>query len=402
MLDFDTAQAQLAARTRTPEQQDTLPLAALSGRVLATDVLATLDLPPADNSAMDGYAVRAADTAAAPATLPIQQRCFAGQAPQALLPGQAIRLFTGSLIPAGADTVVMQEDCHEDTRGVTFPAPVPAGRHIRRRGEDMRQGSRVLAQGDLLDAARIAILAAQGIAQAPVYAQLKVGILTTGDELIPPGQPLQPAAIYNSNAPMLASLCQGLQTAPVQLRHARDEADATEAALLELSRSCDLVLSVGGASVGEKDLVKPAIESLGGSLDLWRVRMKPGKPVALADLNGKPVVCLPGNPVSAFAVFTLLVSPLIRGLQGRKQILPPVRYGVLHTDCTLGSDRDDFIRIQAALTPSGETLLTPHTQQSSGVLSSLAWADGLARIPAGSQLSSGAGVTWYALSDWLR
>ena len=402
MLDFDTAQARLAARARPPEQQETLPLAALYGRVLAHDVVAALDLPPADNSAMDGYAVRAADTAAAPVTLPVQQRCFAGQAPEALRPGQAIRLFTGSVIPAGADTVVMQEDCQEDESGVAFQAPASPGRHIRRQGEDMRQGSRILVRGALLGAGEIAILAAQGFAQASVYTPLKVGILTTGDELVAPGDPLPPAAIYNSNAPMLAGLCQGLGTAPALLRHARDDARAIEAALEELTGACDLVLSVGGASVGEKDLVKPAIESLGGALDLWRVRMKPGKPVALADLNGRPVACLPGNPVSAFAVFTLLVSPLIRGLQGRSRILPPTRHGVLETDRPLGGDRDDFIRVQAALTPSGTTVLTPHAQQSSGALSSLAWADGLARIPAGSLLSSGAEVTWYALPDWLR
>ncbi|MGB6009427.1 gephyrin-like molybdotransferase Glp [Castellaniella sp.] len=402
MLDFDTAQARLAARARPPVEQETLPLAALHGRVLATDIVAALDLPPADNSAMDGYAVRAADTAAAPTALPVQQRCFAGQAPQALLPGQAIRLFTGSVIPAGADTVVMQEDCQEDESGVTFQTPALAGQHIRHRGEDMRQGSRILAQGALLEAGQIAVLAAQGFAQASVYAPLKVGILTTGDELVAPGDPLPPAAIYNSNAAMLASLCQGLRTAPALLRHARDDAQAIEAALEDLAQTCDLVLSVGGASVGEKDLVKPAIESLGGTLDLWRVRMKPGKPVALADLKGRPIVCLPGNPVSAFAVFTVLVSPLIRGLQGRNRILPPTRRGILQTDRPLGGDRDDFVRIQASLAPSGATMLTPHAQQSSGALSSLAWADGLARIPAGSQLSSGADVSWYALSDWLR
>lgn len=402
MLDFDSAQARLAERARLPVQQETLPLASLPGRVLADDIVAALDLPPADNSAMDGYAVRAADTAAAPVTLPVQQRCFAGQAPEALLPGQAIRLFTGSVIPAGADTVVMQEDCREEESGVTFQTPAPPDQHIRHRGEDMRRGSRILARGTLLGSGQIAVLAAQGFAQASVYAPLKVGILTTGDELIPPGNPLPPAAIYNSNAPMLASLCQGLHTAPVLLRHARDDAQAIESALQELAQACDLVLSVGGASVGEKDLVKPAIESLGGTLDLWRVRMKPGKPVALADLNGRPMVCLPGNPVSAFAVFTLLVSPLIRGLQGRVQVLPPTRRGILRTDHPLGGDRDDFIRIQASLSPDGTTLLTPHSQQSSGALSSLAWADGLARIPAGSRLSSGAEVSWYALSDWLR
>ncbi|MFT0532991.1 gephyrin-like molybdotransferase Glp [Castellaniella hirudinis] len=401
MLNFDDAQTRLADRAHPPRHHETLPLADLFGRVLATDTFATLDLPPADNSAMDGYALRAADTLRTPVTLPVQQRCFAGQAPQALLPGQAIRLFTGSVLPTGADTIVMQEDCREDDTGVTFDAPAQADRHIRRRGEDMRAGARILAAGTLLGAGEIAVLAAQGIAQAPVFPLLKVGILTTGDELITPGQPLPPAAIYNSNAPMLASLCRGLRTAPAQLRHARDDEAAIQRALAELADCCDLVLSVGGASVGEKDLVKPAIDALGGTLDLWRVRMKPGKPVALATLRERPLVCLPGNPVSAFAVFTLLVSPLIRGLQGRRLIRPPVRRGILAADRPLGGDRDDFIRIQARQPASGLPTLTPHTQQSSGALSSLAWADGLARIPAGTPVPPGAEVDWYALSDWL-
>lgn len=401
MLDFDAAQARLAARGRAPAGHETIPLDALAGRVLAEDVVAVLDLPPADNSAMDGYALRAADAAAPGATLPIQQRCFAGQAPEPLLPGQAIRLFTGSVIPAGADTVAMQEDCREDDGRVAFLTPPPPGRHIRRRGEDMRAGQTVLARGTRLAAGHLAVLAAQGYDRAPVFPRLKVGILTTGDELVPPGQPLPPAAIHNSNAPMLASLCGGLGAAAPMLRHARDDAQATRRALAELNEACDLVLSVGGASVGEKDLVKPAIEALGGTLDLWRVRMKPGKPVALAELNGRPVVCLPGNPVSAFAVFTLLVSPLIRGLQGRRDVLPPVRRGILDTARAVGGDRDDFLRIQATQGATGLPRLTPHTQQSSGALSSLAWAHGLARIPAGARLESGAEVDWMALSDWL-
>jgi len=401
MLDFDSAQARLAGRTRRPGTPETLPLADLHGRVLARDVVATLDLPPADNSAMDGYAVRAADLDVLPATLPVQQRCFAGQTPEPLAAGQAIRLFTGSVIPAGADTVVMQEDCAEDAAGVTFKTAVKAGQHIRRQGEDMRRGSCILAEGELLGAGQIAALAAQGIAQAPVHPRLRVGILTTGDELAPPGQPLPPAAVYNSNAPMLASLCQGLGAAPALLRHARDEAGAIESALDELAHQCDLVLSVGGASVGEKDLVKPAIEALGGSLDLWRVRMKPGKPVALAELKHRPMVCLPGNPVSAFVVFALLVSPLIRRLQGRRQVFPPVRRGILQTGRPLGGDRDDFIRVQATPQAAGLPLLIPHAQQNSGALSSLGWANALARIPAGSRLESGAEIDWYALSDWL-
>ncbi|MDY0309878.1 MAG: molybdopterin molybdotransferase MoeA [Castellaniella sp.] len=401
MLDFDTAQARLAARGHAPDHHETLPLDALYGRVLAQDIVASLDLPPADNSAMDGYALRAADAATAGAMLPVQQRCFAGQAPDPLLPGQAIRLFTGSVIPAGADTVVIQEDCRENDGQVTVLAPPRPGQHIRRRGEDMQTGQTVLTQGIRLGAGHLAVLASQGYDRAPVFPRLKVGILTTGDELIPPGQPLPPAAIHNSNAPMLASLCGGLGTAAPVLRHVRDDAEATRRALAELNESCDLVLSVGGASVGEKDLVKPAIEALGGTLDLWRVRMKPGKPVALAELNGRPLVCLPGNPVSAFVVFTLLVSPLIRGLQGQRNVLPPIRRGILDTPRPVGGERDDFLRIQAVQCASGLPVLTLHTQQSSGALSSLAWAHGLARIPAGTRLESGAEVDWMALSDWL-
>jgi molybdopterin molybdotransferase len=400
MLDFDAAQSRLAARATAPTRLETLPLDALPGRVLAQDIVAGLDLPPADNSAMDGYAVRAAD-ARAGTTLPVQQRCFAGHLPEPLHPGHAIRLFTGSLIPAGADTVVMQEYCREDERGVTFLETPRAGSHLRLRGEDMRQGQVVLRRGTLLTPGAIAVLASQGHARAAVYERLKVGILTTGDELVAPGQPLPPAAIYNSSTPMLASLCTGLGTAPPVLRHARDDAAATEQALQELSETCDLVLSAGGVSVGEKDLVKPALEALGGELDLWRVRMKPGKPVALAALNGRPMVCLPGNPASSFVVFTLLVSPLIRGLQGRHTLLPPVQRGLLQSDRPLGGgDRDDFLRIRAEH-GVGLPRLTPHTQQSSGALSSLAWANGLARIPAGTRIEPGAELAWHALSDWL-
>ncbi|WP_066459272.1 molybdopterin molybdotransferase MoeA [Castellaniella caeni] len=402
MLDFDVAQARLAARARMPASQSDVSLHELPGRVLAQDLVAQLDLPPADNSAMDGYALRAADAATAHGTLPIQQRCFAGQAPDPLQAGHATRLFTGSLIPAGADTVVMQEDCHETDDHVTFEQVVQAGRHIRRRGEDMRRGHVILRRGTRLRAGHIAVLAAQGYAQAPVFTPLKIGILTTGDELITPGQPLPPAAIYNSNGPMLASLCRELGVADTLLRHARDTPQETETALAELVERCDLVLSVGGASVGEKDLVKPAIEALGGTLDLWRVRMKPGKPVALAELKGRPVVCLPGNPVSAFVVFSLLVSPLIRGLQGCRQVLPPTRRGILQTEHPLGSEREEFIRIQAQTAGSGLPALVPHQQQSSGALSSLSWSHGLARIPAGSRVEAGAEVTWYAFADWLQ
>jgi len=400
MLDFDTAQARLAERATPASRTETLPLRDLNGRILATDVVATLSLPPADNSAMDGYAVRAADVTPG-TTLPIQQRCFAGQAPEPLREGQAIRLFTGSLIPAGADAVVMQEDCQEAGQRVTFSRAVPAGHFIRFRGEDMAQGQIVLRQGTVLNPAHIAVLAAQGLAQATVFARLTVGILTTGDELVAPGSPLPPAAIYDSNAPMLASLCVQLGTADPVMRHARDDAAAIEAALRDLNASCDLVLSVGGASVGEKDLVKPALEALGGTLDLWRVRMKPGKPVALAELHGRPLVCLPGNPVSSFVVFMVLVSPLIRGLQGRHTVFPPVRRGILRSERAHGGEREEFLRVRADTTGSA-TILTPYHQQSSGAISSLNASQGLARIAAGTLAEPDAELAWYAYQDWLN
>lgn len=401
MLDFDTAQSQMRARGRTPDNNTDCPLDTLAGRVLAQDIVAMLDLPPDDNSAMDGYALLLSDYAPDRA-LRIQQRCFAGDTPEHLLPGQAIRLFTGSLLPAGADTIVMQEDCRETDNAVSILQPPKAGSHIRRRGEDMARGTTVLPRGTLIGPAQIAVLAAQGLAHAAVYPRIRLGLLTTGDELITPGQALPPAAIYNSNGPMLAALCQQMGAEVRHVLHAPDEPADIKAALHTLLADCDLVLSIGGASVGEKDLVKPAIEALGGTLDLWRVSMKPGKPVALADIDGRPVVCLPGNPVSAFVVFTLLVTPMIRAMQGRIDTLPPVQRGTLQSDTSWGGgSRDDFLRVQATYGKQLPTL-TPHPQQSSGALSSLAWADGLARVPAGNPASDGALLSWYSLADWLR
>lgn len=401
MLDFDSAQAQMAARGHAPPGQADSPLDRLAGRVLAQDIVAGRDLPPADNSAMDGYALRLQDYAPERA-LPIQQRCYAGETPEALRPGQAIRLFTGSLLPDGADTIVVQEDCTETDRAVRIAGTPRAGDYIRRRGEDMKRGAVVLPRGTLIGPAQIAVLAAQGLDHAAVYPRVRLGLLTTGDELIAPGQPMRPAAIYNSNGPMLSALCRQMNTEVAHVLHAPDTPADIEVALRTLLGTCDLVLSIGGASVGEKDLVKPAIEALGGTLDLWRVSMKPGKPVALATIDGRPLICLPGNPVSAFVVFTLLVTPLIRALQGRTDTCPPVQRGVLRSEASWGGgSRDDFLRVQVAY-GDAQPLLKPHAQQSSGAMSSLAWAHGLARVPAGASVSDGAGLDWYALADWLR
>ena len=400
MLDFDHAQTLLANAAGPLQRREDIALTEAAGRVLATDLQATVDIPPADNSAMDGYALRVADWQAG-ARLPIQQRCYAGDVPEPLKPGHAIRLFTGSLIPDGADTVVMQEDTVEADNHVEISREPAPGQHIRRRGEDTMAGAPLLAAGAMLQAAHVALLASQGLATVPVVGQLRVGILTTGDELVPPGSPRAPEQIYNSNGPMLAALARGLGAVPVHVLHARDTEEDLLAAFNTLLTDCDLVLSVGGVSVGERDLVKPALATLGGELSLWKVRMKPGKPVALAQINGKPVVSLPGNPVSAYAVFAMLVSPLVRRMQGREEIFPPVSLLPLRTENPRKDGREEFLRVQRRVATEGTAELVPYGHQGSGVISSMPWATGLARLPADVLVNDGDRVPYYDLRHWL-
>lgn len=400
MLDFDQAQTLLANAAGPLQRSEEVSLADAAGRVLAADLTATVDIPPADNSAMDGYALRVADWGAG-VRLPIQQRCYAGEMPEALKPGHAIRLFTGSLIPEGADTVVMQEDTTEaDSQVEISRAPAP-GQHIRRRGEDTMTGAPLLPAGTVLEAAHVALLASQGLARVRVIGQLRVGILTTGDELVLPGQPRATEQIYNSNGPMLAALTRGMGAVPVHVLHARDTEADLLAAFKTLLADCDLVLSVGGVSVGERDLVKPALAALGGELSLWKVRMKPGKPVALAQIDGKPVVGLPGNPVSAYAVFAMLVTPLMRRMQGRNTLFPPTSLLPLRIEHPRQDSREEFLRVQRRLADDGSAELVPYGHQGSGVISSLPWATGLARLAAGVLVQDKDRVAYHDLRHWL-
>ncbi|KRC78490.1 Molybdopterin molybdenumtransferase [compost metagenome] len=400
MLDFDQAQTLLANAAGPLQRTEQASLAQAAGRVLAESLTATVDIPPADNSAMDGYALRLADWSA-DARLPIQQRCYAGDVPEPLKPGHAIRLFTGSVIPAGADVVVMQEDTVEADNQVQISREPRPGQHIRRRGEDTMAGAPLLPAGTLLHAAHVALLASQGLAAVPVYGQLRVGILTTGDELVLPGQPRATEQIYNSNGPMLAAMARGMGALPVHVLHARDTEADLLAAFKTLLADCDLVLSVGGVSVGERDLVKPALAALGGELSLWKVRMKPGKPVALAQIEGKPVVSLPGNPVSAYAVYAMLVTPLIRRMQGRADIFPPVSRLPLRTEHPRQDGREEFLRVQRRVSEDGTGELVPYGHQGSGVISSLPWSTGLARLPADVLVQDKDRVAYYDLHHWL-
>lgn len=400
MLDFNQAQTLLANAAAPMTCREQVGLDDAPGRVLAADLEATVDIPPADNSAMDGYALRRADWQAG-ARLPIQQRCYAGDTPQPLEPGHAIRLFTGSLIPAGADVVVMQEDTRETDGQVEIAREPRPGQHIRRRGEDTLAGAPLLAAGALLQAAHVALLASQGLARVPVYGRLRVGILTTGDELVAPGGAREPAQIYNSNGPMLAALVRGLGAEPARVLHARDTEADLRAAFQTLLADCDLVLSVGGVSVGERDLVKPTLAALGGELSLWKVRMKPGKPVALARIGDKPVIGLPGNPVSAYVVFAMLVSPLVRRMQGRETLFPPVGLLPLRIGQPRQDGREEFLRVQRRADDDGNIELVPYGHQGSGAISALPWSTGLARLPANVLVRDGDRVSYYDLRHWL-
>ncbi|WP_412025747.1 molybdopterin molybdotransferase MoeA [Burkholderia cepacia] len=400
LIDFDTAQQHFAGAFAPLDAVVSVPVAEAAGHVLATPLSAVLDQPPADQSAMDGYAVRHADLAHGE-PLHVAQRCYAGDLPAPLAARTAARIFTGSVIPPGADTVVMQEHAREQDCWVAFDAPQRSGSHIRRRGEEVRAGNLLVPAGVRMGAMHVGVAAAQGFTHIDVRPALRVGILTTGDELVACGQPRAPQQIYNSNAPMLAALVSGTGASVAMRLHAADTASAVDRALRDLHACCDLVICVGGASVGDKDLLRPALAALGASFVVAGVRMKPGKPVALARLDARPVVLLPGNPGAAMTAFALFVAPLIRCLQGREARVPIVPSLPIDIDFEPDAQRERFVRVRCAVGPGGAPVLDTLRQQGAGTLQSLVLASGLARLPAGRRIARGDAVPYYEFAHWL-
>ncbi|WP_193102896.1 gephyrin-like molybdotransferase Glp [Burkholderia sp. Z1] len=400
LIDFDTAQQHFAGAFAPLDAVVSVPVEDAAGHVLATPLSAVLDQPPADQSAMDGYAVRHADLAHGE-PLHVAQRCYAGDLPAPLAARTAARIFTGSVMPPGADTVVMQEHAREQDSWVAFDAPQRSGSHIRRRGEEVRAGDLLVPAGVRMGAMHVGVAAAQGFAHIDVRPALRVGILTTGDELVACGQPRAPQQIYNSNAPMLAALVSGTGASVTMRLHAADTASAVDRALRDLHACCDLVICVGGASVGDKDLLRPALAALGASFVVTGVRMKPGKPVALARLDARPVVLLPGNPGAAMTAFALFVAPLIRCLQGREARVPIVPSLPIDIDFEPDAQRERFVRVRCAIGPGGAPVLDTLRQQGAGTLQSLVLASGLARLPAGQRIARGDAVPYYEFAHWL-
>ena len=402
MLDFDDALARLLAGAQPLRETEPVPTQAAAGRVLARGLHSTLDVPPLDNTSMDGYAVRCADVPAAGARLVVAQRIPAGSVGHVLAPGTAARIFTGAPLPAGADAVVMQELCEVDGETVAINHVPRSGEWIRRRGEDIAAGAEVLAAGTRLSAAHVGVAASVGAASLTVFRRLRVALFSTGDELAMPGEPLKPGGIYNSNRYTLRALLEGLGCVVDDLGIVPDSREATRAALRNAAAANDLILTSGGVSVGEEDHVKPAVEAE-GALDLWKIAIKPGKPLAFGALRRKvgaggtaAFIGLPGNPVSSFVTFVMLVRPFILKAQGAAAVAP--RAQRLRADFAFkGDPRREFLRARL----NAEGGLELFANQSSGVLTSCTWGDGLIDNPPRQAIARGDTVRFLPFAELL-
>lgn len=353
-----------------------------TGRTLAADLVSPVNVPPADNSAMDGYALRHADWTDPKTALPLSQRITAGSVPVQLEPGTAARIFTGAEVPAGADTVVMQEHC-EDLGGAVLIQKMPAeGANIRPRGQDVKEGQTVLKAGQRLRPQEIGLAASLGFAEVPVYRRLKVAVLSTGNELVDPGATAGPGQIYNSNRYTMNAQLAAWGFDVLDLGVARDEFDEVRKMMLDAAARADVIVTSGGVSVGEEDHVKAVVASL-GAIGLWRIAVKPGKPFAFGHVCGTPFLGLPGNPVSVFVTLLVIARPYLFACQGTEdRELHAVPQKALFSKKT--SWREDYIRVR-----SGADGVELYSNQSSGALFSTSWADGLVRQAANTEIREG-------------
>ncbi len=400
LLSLDEALARLlaGASPRRIAQGETVATFDALGRVLAADVPSALNVPPADNTSMDGYALRAADVPAAGAVLAVSQRIPAGVVGTPLLPGTAARIFTGGQVPPGADAVVMQERCAalagEGLGQVRVDILPQVGQWIRRAGEDVREGDTVLAAGTRLTPQALGLAASVGAATLPVLRRPRVALFSTGDELAMPGEPLKPGAIYNSNRYLLRGLLQAGGCEVQDLGIVPDRLEATRDALRRAAAGSDLILTSGGVSVGEEDHLKPAV-SAEGALDLWQVNMKPGKPLAFGHVGEALFMGLPGNPVSSFVTFLLAVAPVLRALQGMPTTGPLALSLRADFDWPKPDRRREFLRARH----NGAGGLALFDNQSSGVLNSTVWADGLVDISPGQVVQRGDAVRFLPMDS---
>lgn len=411
LMELDQALGLLLAGARPVTDSEMVSTFDAVGRVLAQPQYSSINVPPLDNSSMDGYAVRCADIPAVGTTLAVSQRIPAGKVGDPLAAGTAARIFTGAPVPQGADAIVMQEyvsfaDGNGAFGQATFNELPKPGEWIRKAGEDISTGGEVLARGTRLRPQEAGLAASVGLASLPVFRRVRVALFSTGDELVMPGNPLPEGAIYNSNRFLLKGLLEQLGCTVIDFGIVPDKLDATRKALRKAAAEdhADLILTSGGVSMGEEDHIKPAVEAE-GSLDHWLVNSKPGRPFAFGRVitagSESAFIGLPGNPVSSFVTFLLLVRPFIRKLQGMPvEVETALPRGMTRTagfDQPKADRRREFLRARVG----EDGLLELFPNQSSGVLTSAAWADGLIDNPAGTQIKRGDQVRFLPFSELL-
>jgi molybdopterin molybdotransferase len=393
----------LLAAARPVDDGDVLPTLEANGRVLAQDIVASINVPGHDNTQMDGYAVRAFDLAGAgekPVTLPVSQRIAAGHVGQPLQPGTVARIFTGAMIPDGADAVVMQEQCTANPDGTVTVSHAPAaGEWVRRAGEDIRDGATILSAGTRLRSQELGLAASIGMASLPVWRKLRVAVFFTGDELTMPGEALEAGGIYNSNRFTLRALLENLGCTISDYGIVPDALDATREVLRRAAQEHDLIITSGGVSVGEEDHIKPAVEAE-GRLNMWQIAVKPGKPLAFGEVGRAFFIGLPGNPVSSFMTFLLFVRPFIlrlQGVTGDAAITPKAFSLRADFHWPKADKRNEFLR--ARINAEGGLDLFP--QQGSGVLTSTVWGDGVVDNPPGQVIAPGDTVRFIPFTELL-
>lgn len=397
MLTLQEALDALLAPVHAIPEVDMVNTVNAHGRVLAADLSSTMDVPGVDNSQMDGYALRTSD-AEAGKVLPVSQRIAAGHVGTALTPGTAARIFTGAPVPAGADAIVMQEQCEslDDGKSVKLLQVPRVGDWVRRAGEDIRRDSVILSAGTRLRAQHCGLAASVGAAQIPVRRRLKVAVFFTGDELVTPGQPLPAGSVYNSNRYLISALLENYGCEVGDFGIVPDNLAATRAALRSAAGGHDLIVTSGGVSVGEEDHVKPAVEAE-GLLKLWQIAIKPGKPLAFGAVADCWFIGLPGNPVSSFVTFLLLVRPFLLRLQGVVDVTPKSYPMRADFNWAKPDRRNEFLR--ARLNSHGG--LDLFANQGSAVLNSVVWGDGLIDNPAGQAIASGDLVRFIPFSELM-
>lgn len=376
LMPVGEALARLLENTVSPPETESIATESTLGRVLAEAQISGIDVPPLDNSAMDGYAIRTGDAG----PLRVTQRIPAGTVGHPLQPCTAARIFTGAPTPAGCDAVVMQEYCRQEGDTLHIDKPPRPGENIRRAGEDIANGAKILPAGTKLGPAEMGLAASVGLARLPVYRKLRVATFFTGDEIVMPGHALQPGQIYNSNRFLLAGLLAALGCEVIDLGNVADDLDATIATLQQAAAQADLIVTSGGVSVGEEDHVKAAVERI-GKIDLWKIAVKPGKPLAFGSAAGTPFIGLPGNPVSAFVTFCIFVRPFILRCQGVQE-LTPTSFQVRSISDWSKPDpkRREFLRARIETGEDGGPVARLYPHQGSGVLTSCAWSDGLVEV----------------------